>query len=374
MVRPPDRRPGDQLSVAGRLIVAGVGSHQRLISPRASAADLWAAIDSLAVPGPGTERLADIHAVHLSPAAQRRFAAYVRQARAYYGAIRDLDPVAKPLLGYYFALNLAKAFLTAVDPPTTEGRNLGHGAGDATKVATRYRITQETIKIHNNGVVRDLAERTGMTHCWPGGDLIKVAKLFPYLVEAVDLYADASGRAPKLLPVARTQVVATSRARGAAWLTVDVARAALKERGIPATKLTQQARAFGAEYRLVHDAADRDTNTYEALNPRSFTTRKAALPLVRELFDRSLILRNRTSSGGKDYVVLSARPSLLSQEAVTLVLLLHLSNIVRYRPHHAEALNGTTHSWLFSSWVDRACENFLLAMSSRLSLEEHVIG
>lgn len=66
-----------------------------------------------------------------------------------------------------------------------------------------------------------------------------------------------------------------------------------------------------------------------------------------------MILRNRTAGGGEDYVVLSKGPTLMAQEAVTLVLLLHLSNVVRYRPHHAEALNGTAHSWLFSSWVDR---------------------
>lgn len=61
--------------------------------------------------------------------------------------------------------------------------------------------------------------------------------------------------------VGRTQVVASSDARGAAWLTVDIARAALKERGIPATKLTQQARIFGAEYRLVHDDTTLPTET-----------------------------------------------------------------------------------------------------------------
>ncbi len=374
MVRPPDSRSGDQLSVTGRVVVAGVGSHQRLISARASNADLWAAIESLAVPGAGTERLEALHGVALGRNAQRRFAAYVRQARAYYGAIRDLDPVAKPLLGYYFALNLTKAFLTSQDPSTTEGI-LRHGAGDATRVGARYRLTQETLKLQQSGIVRDLAMRTGMGHCWPAGDRIQISRLFSYLVEAVDLYADASGRAPKLVPVAKTRVSATSAgAKGEVWLNLDVARSALRERGITATKLLEESRVLGDRYCLVHDRDDPETVTYEGVTPVSFTSRKAALPAARNSFDESLILRNRSTSGGRDYVVLTKRPALMSQEAVTFVLLLHLSNIVRYRPQQAEALNATAHSWLFSSWVGRACENLLLAISSRLSLEEHVIG
>jgi hypothetical protein len=374
MVRPPDSRRGDQLSVGGRVVVAGVGSHQRVISPRASAADLWAAIESLAVIGPGTDRLSQLHDVSLSPSAQRRFAAYVRQARAYYGAIRDLDPVAKPLLGYYFALNLTKAYLTALEPATTDGK-LSHGASDATQVGVRYRLTQEKLKLQSRGIVRDLAVRTGMGHCWPAGDEIQISKLLPYLVEAVDLYADASGRAPRLLPIVRTRLSATpTGAKGQAWLNVDISRAALRERGTTASKLLDEAKILGPQYRLVHDSDDPSTVTYEGVSPFSFTSRKGALPDARRCFDRSLILRNRSVGSGKDYVVLTGRSALMSQEAVTFILLLHLSNIVRYRPQHAEALNGTSHSWLFSSWVDRACENYLLAMSSRLSLDEHVIG
>lgn len=374
MVRPPDSRAGDYLSVAGRVVVAGVGSHQRVISPRASAADLWAAIESLAVIGAGTDRLSALHSVSLSPSAQRRFAAYVRQARAYYGAIRDLDPVAKPLMGYYFALNLTKAYLTALDPSTTEGK-LSHGASDATQAGARYRLTQEKLKLQRNGIVRDLAARTGMGHCWPPGDEIQISRLFPYLVEAVDLYADASGRSPRLIPIVRTRLFASpSGAQGQAWLNVDVSRAALRERGTTASRLLEEAKIFGTQYRLVHDPKDPATVTYEGVAPFSFTSRKGALPDARKCFDESLILRNRSVGSGKDYVVLTSRPALMSQEAVTFVLLLHLSNIVRYRPQHAEALNGTAHSWLFSSWVDRACENYLLAISSRLSLDEHVIG
>lgn len=80
-------------------------------------------------------------------------------------------------------------------------------------------------------------------------------------------------------------------ARGQAWLTVDIARSALRERGIAATKLTQQAQVFGSHYSLVLDAADRDTNTYQAMSPMSFSTRGAALPMVRTMSARGSTTR-----------------------------------------------------------------------------------
>ena len=71
--------------------------------------------------------------------------------------------------------------------------------------------------------------------------------------------------------------------------------------------------------------------------------------------------------------MLSPRQKLLSMEGVTFVLLHHLSNMVRYRPQQVESLRGGSYWWLFTSWVDRSCENFLLSMASRISLEEHLI-
>jgi hypothetical protein len=75
-----------------------------------------------------------------------------------------------------------------------------------------------------------------------------------------------------------------------------------------------------------------------------------------------------------DEVVLSERDRLLSQEAVTFAVIHHLSNMVRYRPEQVVKL--TTQRWffLFTLWVPRAMENFLLAMTSRITGEEVQIG
>ncbi len=374
--RPPGARTGRPLSVNARFVTAGVGAHARPLPSRASAADLWASVEALAVAPDGFSRLAVLHDRTIVPPAQRKFSAYVAQARQYYQAIAALDPVSKPLMGYYFALNLTKAYLTAADPTLIIK---GHGAGEGTDIGQRYTFTQEVLRLDDKGVAKDLALRTGRRFWYPKGHrMIKVSRLAAYLPEAYDLYADALGQPPKLVPITRMGVRETTGTPRSAWLTVDVDRAVLQQRGINATALPAKAALFGRNFRLVSDTSaesDPATVTYESIDSVSFNQRAQALPGLREAFDASLIARNRAAGGGgQDYVVLSVRTELLSHEAVTFLMLLHLSNMVRYRPDHVEALRGTKYFWLFSSWVDRACENLLLSLASRITLEEHVIS
>jgi hypothetical protein len=73
-----------------------------------------------------------------------------------------------------------------------------------------------------------------------------------------------------------------------------------------------------------------------------------------EAYDALIIGRERGFPGGREYVTLSNRQTLLSHEAVTFSLLHHLSSMVRYRPMDAERLRGTKQFWLLASWVDRS--------------------
>lgn len=370
--RPPDARVGESLVVAGRLVVPGAGSHQRVLSPRATMADLWASLDVAATPE-GVKRIASAHGTSLDAAAGRRLSAYVAQARQYYRVLPSLEPSAKPLMAYYFALNLTKAYLTVRDPAFTATK-VRHGASDAYKPAQRYRFTQEKLRIEAPGVLQKLATSTGMRFCWKQGEELQLSAMAAYLTEGADLYSDAFGTKPKLLPVSNTRILRSSApGQKDAWLAVDVSRLLLKERGLTARGALDAAKIFRDRFQLVHDQADTDTVTYESKKPVQFTKASQALGPLRSEFDRALLLRNRSARGGLDHVVLSVRPKLLSMEALTFAVLLHLSNMVRYRPQQVEALRGSQYWWLFTSWVDRACENFLLSIASRISLEEHVI-
>jgi hypothetical protein len=107
------------------------------------------------VEGDGRERLSTKHGVGIDQDAHRRFAAFVRQAQQYYAAVGPLDPVAKPLIAYYFALNLTKALLAAVAPATTSGTRLGHGLRESLEERTRYFFQQEGFRIQDRGVFRE---------------------------------------------------------------------------------------------------------------------------------------------------------------------------------------------------------------------------
>jgi len=195
----------------------------------------------------GRERLAAKHGTGIDQNGHRRFAAFVRQAQQYYAAVGPLDPVGKPLIAYYFALNLTKAFLTSVAPATTSATRLGHGLRESLEERTRYFFQQEGIRIQDRGVFRELAERTGQRFCYAGSHRLRLVDLLPYLPEAFDLYADVSDEAPKLLPIADTWAAFGDKQ---GWLRVEIDRNVLRQRGLGPETLLRRARIFASQFSL----------------------------------------------------------------------------------------------------------------------------
>ncbi|MGN6429029.1 MAG: YaaC family protein [Leifsonia sp.] len=353
-------------------MVAGVGSFSRPISPRASVADLWSTLDIAAAAGETALQRAG--SPRLDQQARSRLKAYVNQARQYYEAATPADPVAKPLLGYYFVLNAAKAYLTAIDPDTTAANSLMHGIGqDPAGPGTPYDFYQERFKVSKSGVFQLLAAKTGRGFSWQPG-VMQLSRLMPYLAESTDLFSSSFGTPPALVPIESVRVESEgSRPNKQAWLTVEVSRNVLREASLTPRGLLARAAAFADSFDLV-DAGSGPTATYQLTKTVAYAQMPGPLAELRAAFDRSLIVRNRSLAQPRDSVTLSPHLNLVSTEAITFAVMLHLSNMVRYRPHHVEELRGSGHWWLFTSWVDRACENFLLAVSSRIALEEHLVG
>lgn len=369
---PIQGRGGEPLSYRGQPVIAGNGSFVMRLSPRATAADLWATLDLAA--SAGKTALQDDSRPALDTPAIARLRAYVQQARQYYDAVAGSDPAAKPLLAYYFILNAAKAFLTAFDPASTAPLKLSHGAVDANSaIIDPYSFAQERTKVYADGVLPLLAAATGRGFSWPNKTVLPLDDLIPYLVEGVDLYSSAFRKTPKLLPIHRAYVRGDgARPNQRGWIRVEVDRLKLREFDLRPKNLLYQSAVFGSQYQLVR-SPETGPVVYESRAEVPFTQMPLPLAQLREQFDQSLLLRDR-SQGQRDFIPLSTRPNLVSSEAITFTVMLHLSNMVRYRPQHVDALRGTAYWWLFTSWVDRACENFLLSMSSRISLEEHLIG
>jgi hypothetical protein len=333
---------------------------------------LWASLESCAVDKHGQSRLEHLHGRALPQAAHLRFRAFLHQARQYHETIASLEPVAKPLVAYYFALNITKAFLTVVDPVITEKDFMGHGLRQDFTRGQRYSFQREKLKIDGAGVFRHLAENTGMAHCWAKDYSIGVSEVVKYLPDAYDFYADAEGRAPGLLPLHSAEVYFAG-ARKAAWLRLEIDRDVLRQRNLSPERVLSAARILGRAFRLV--ASELPTASYESIEEWTYGKRKdEVLPRLGEAFDGLVVGKERSFPGGRQYVTLSGRPKLLSHEAITFAVLHHLSNVVRYRPMDAERLRGTKYFWILASWVDRAAESFLLAMASRITREEHVLA
>jgi YaaC-like protein len=370
MAAPPHARVGERAASAGRPIVAGIAPFLRSLPARATAADLWAGVEALTVEGDGRERLARRHGTRIDQPAHRRFAAFVRQAEQYYAAVGPLDPAAKPLIAYYFALNLTKAYLTSVDPTSTAGTRLGHGLGESFDEKRRYFFQHEGFRIQARGLFRDLAESTGQRFCYAANHRLRLIDLLPYLPEAFDLYADAADEAPRLLPIADAYALFGEKQ---GWLRVEIDRNVLRQRGLGPETLLNRARIFGTAFHLVADA-DVPTASYESNDRYAYGNKRSEiLEYLCDVYEQGLFACHRATAGGRRFIVLSERTQLLSHEAVTFAVLHHLSNMVRYRPQYVERLRGSRFFWLFASWVDRACGNLLLSLASRITREEHIV-
>jgi hypothetical protein len=358
-------RAGRPAENVGRALSAGVGYHHRTLSSRTTQQELWTPLRMLLTPEVGVARLQGLWGHSFDGAAHRRFIAYVTQAESFYLSAEGMAPESRPLVAYYFVLNLTKAYLTCVAPSVTEKR-LFHGLGDAFDAKQRYWFIHEQTKVARDGIFRELATRTGAAYCYPNGHLLTIQRLAPYLAETADIFEDATGDALRLVPLAAVAVLSDG---SDAWLRVEVERGELRRRAIGPAALPQRAHLFGEVFRHVQSETASASYESEALSygGRRILTRADDLA---ELFNRALIHSNRGTTGPRHLAVISDRAQLLSQEAVTFAVIHHLSNMVRYRPEQVAKLSEGKWFFLFDTWVPRAIENYLLTMTSRVLREE----
>ncbi len=351
-------------------MIAGVGPHERSLGSRVTQYELWSPLRPLLVEEVGLARLRALWGKSFDRAAWRRFSAFVSQAEAFYLSAETMPAESKPLVAYYFVLNLTKAFITCADPSST-GARLMHGLSDAFEEKQRYWFTHERARVAARGVFRDLASTTGACFCYREKELITIQKLAPYLVETADIYEDAVMEPPRVVPLASVEVWSD---KSQIWLRAEVDRSELRRRALGPASLPSKAKHFGAQFR--HVQTDCPTASYESIKSWQYGG-KRVLPkfsFLQETFEKALIHSNRGATGARHLVVISERDRLLSQEAVTFVVMHHLSNMVRYRPEQVAKLTGTKWFFLFTTWVPRAMENFLLALTSRILKEEVRIG
>src|ERR1700674_5238420 len=223
MAAPPKARAGEPFLWKGRAVVAGVAPSERLLTGNASIDELWSEMRVLHSEV-GYERLRKLHGRALDADAFHRVSTYLHQAEAFYLSSMQTQPESRPLAAYYAILNLCKALLTCLNPPLTKGRSF-HGLSDDFVQKQKYWFTHERTKIQTTGIFRELALRTGEQYCYPAGQTLSVQGLAPYLVETVELYENAIGEPPKLIPIESLQVL---KDNSAIWLRAEIDRGALR--------------------------------------------------------------------------------------------------------------------------------------------------
>lgn len=353
----------------GRAVVPGLAYPERSFSARASEEEIWAALEIAGTPSGRRRVWAHHQGKSKDAAALRRFSAYLGQARTFYKAALAMEVLSRPLASYYAILNLAKAWLTVVDPTTTRG-SLVHGAGDAYVAKQRYSFAQEQLEVRTQGVLSEIARRSGARFAYQSKKILPVAELSGYLCETHEEYENSIDRYPELLPIRemtvyRGEAEVNGKATGALWLRAEIDRGLLKARKLNSKTLPKEAWHFNAVFS--HVSSDmKDTLSFETSPVAYGRNTTHALPGIAKAYETSLIHTNRIDGSARYFLVLSKRQNLLSQEAVTFAVMLHLSNMVRYRPEEVEKMAGERWSWLLSTWVPRALENALLTYGTRI--------
>jgi hypothetical protein len=373
--------------IAGVVLVPGLSAHERRFSTRASAEELWAALDVASSPS-GRAALWAARGLAEDTRALRRFSAYLSQARSFYFASAGIDVLSRPLASYYSVLNLAKAWLTLSDPSITDPtppppikgkqplkrKKLRHGTSDELDASKqRYYFSQERLAFQPDGVFSEIAKRSGPGFSYAQKKEVSVAELAPYLCETHDEYESAIQLRPRLIPLQSLEVwrgktpgPGGKGELGALWLRAEVAAGTLTARNISPANLLKSAHHFGACFNHV-SSPHQDLHSYET-GPLPYKGRNPnpVLPDLVGLFERSLIHVNRSAGSHRYFLVLDKRRNLLSQEAVSFAVLHHLSEMVRYRPEQVERLAGERWSWLLGTWIPRALENSLLTYATRI--------
>ena len=137
--------------------------------------------------------------------------------------------------------------------------------------------------------------------------MIVSKRIVSYLPEAADLYADAYGLNPRLIPLTEVLVLfGEIDGHNAAWLRVEVDRNTLDQRGMGPERLLREAKAFQDRFALVDESSNEATCTYESIGAPTYHRRVDVLPVLARLFDHSLLAVQRHRSGRPTFLVQSS--------------------------------------------------------------------
>ncbi len=264
-----------------------------------------------------------------------------------------MDVLSRPLAAYYAVLNLSKAWLTLQDPAATSGK-LRHGAFRRLQGQVQVQLQPGGIPDPEGWVFGAISERSGQGYAYTTQKR-PISELAAFLVESHQDYESSINKWANVLPLRNLEVLRGTESSssgndvGALWMRAQVDRGLLASREIPISKVPTEAYHFGQVFTQKASTED-GCLTYESSPVIYGKNTRHAIPGLIAQFEESLLHLNRGGGAERYFVVLSPKKQLLSQEAVSFVVMLHLSNMVRYRPEQVEKVATDRWSWLLSTW------------------------
>ncbi len=312
----------------------------------------------------------------------KHFQGYIRQAKNYYHAAKQLHPRSAALLYYYCFLNLAKALIIQKNPEIG-GKRISHGASCLPKDFTK--IKKQTIKIiKDNGVFERFYEMFCESPIKKQS--LSVEQLLSYCTDISYQSLIAGYGRRKVESCYYVNLV--DHSNKTAWPLV----------GIPNfnefKKYKKSLNIFFDKFELV-EVPEKYAREYfqvsrDIILAFTFFQSRQTIPwdnpdIIPEKKCRNLVLESLGSIAQVNYFddgleFVTSLPYKINKqipmnETIAIYLIMfYLSNLVRYNPAYLEELLTKKESWIIDSFIKSCSLTFLRAIISRITGTEFVIG
>jgi hypothetical protein len=307
-----------------------------------------------------------------------KFRAFVRQAKTFYYAAKQLDYRASALLYYYAFLNLAKAYIVMSDPVAVSG-DVYHGLV--------YRSTPGSIDkqgaIVRNGVFRNLYEIETSVRI-PVKQKLNIYSLLGYCTDVQYEYELGGFGRTKFTPVLVR--ILSDKKNKISWPQIAVEDFSI----IQPYKKTLKPFENYFEQIVPDKISTRDVFNITAASYSQYTFFQSKrvyqwqggnmIPtgdIKRDILTALTTLYSPKLHGGilDFYLFAPLRKNLqlpMSQQLAIYVIIFYLGSLVRYNPTYLERLLNSKDAWLIERFVKSSPETFLRYISNAILQKNYI--
>lgn len=305
--------------------------------------------------------------------------AFVAQAENFYQTSQTSTLLsAKPLLIYYFMLNLAKAFVLH-DGLKTSYEKAQHGIeenihpGGAEFVNSFLKVYRSRPSRVN--VFDDFQEALFDKKAPPAGQVFDLKNLLPQLLQGHRVWCEAADADERFVEITHIQYM-HDEASKSIWLTLGIYADDLSRFGITRKRMLNESGLLG-KFREVHGSvvAGRKLLSFEQIVPLSYTGRASdkVHSLVETLKPHIWSTVIKLHPYRKNYLYLcpvGEQSSLMEQMLSVYACFYYLGSVTRYRPHLFESIIKGKFGGHIQEIITNLPQQFLYLVSSEFAGRE----